>query len=209
MRFARFGITLERLERDDLEIVRQWRNSAWVRPNMRYQRLVEPNDQRKWFENLDPQRDWYFVARRESAPFALFHIKDIDWNLLTGESGGFVGEPTFIGHPWPALATLALMDFGFLVLRLAALQARYGASLPRVRQFNQQLGYRVTREDDDGFLFAQVTAEDYLERAAPWREAAVSMHGVDAILSSPDPWLLMHIRDSAGSPAQDLQLRVS
>jgi RimJ/RimL family protein N-acetyltransferase len=208
MRFARFGITLQRLEPGDLEMVRRWRNSDWVRPYMRYRKVIGPDDQIKWFQNLDPERDWYFVARAGGVPFALFNIKEIDWSSLCGESGGFVGEPAFRGRPEPAQAALALMDFGFLVLHLATLQARYSPSLLRVVRFNQQLGYTVICEGDDGFLSAQVTAEHYLQCAASLRDAAVTMNGIEAVLTSADPWLLTRIRQSAATSLPDFHLAV-
>src|SRR5512145_2145793 len=99
MRFARFGVTLERLERRHIQTVRRWRNSAWVRPYMRQRALVGPADQARWFASLEPSRDFYFSAHVEEAPFALFHVKGVDWTRGCGEAGGFVGDPAFIGRP--------------------------------------------------------------------------------------------------------------
>ena len=62
MRLTRFGVTLARLERKRLDTVRCWRNSSWVRPNMRQQHYIQPDEQAQWFESLDPHCDWYFVA---------------------------------------------------------------------------------------------------------------------------------------------------
>src|SRR5271167_496192 len=190
MRFTRFGITLQRLEPDDLEMVRQWRNSPWVRPYMRHREVIGPNEQTQWFQGLDSERDWYFIARTGDVPFAVFDIKAIDWTAACGESGGFVGNPRFIGCPEPAQATLALMDFGFHLLGLKSLKARYSASLPRIVRLNERLGYVITREGDDGFVYAQVNAERYLRCAASLRTAAVTVHGSAAVLISPTPWLV-------------------
>jgi hypothetical protein len=172
MHFVRFGVSLHRLESGDLEQVRGWRNSDWVRPYMRYRDLIGPEDQVRWFESLDPCCDWYFVARLEGLPFALFHVKCIDWARACGEAGGFVGDPGFLGRPEPARATLALMDFAFLVLRLESLEAQYSADLRQRVRFNTQLGYRIFRREQDGFVRASVTAEEYFACAATFRRAA-------------------------------------
>src|SRR5215510_89076 len=111
MRFSRFGLTLEKLQHQHLELVRQWRNSDRVLPYMRYRKLIQPEDQLRWFHALDPATNWYFIAQIRDVPFALFHIKNIDWKQECGESGGFVGNQEFIARPEPAQATLALMDF--------------------------------------------------------------------------------------------------
>ncbi len=208
MRFTRFGITLQRLEPGDLDMVRHWRNSSWVRPYMRYQEVIGPDEQSRWFHNLHAERDWYFVARAGSRQFACFSIKGIDWSLSRGESGGFVGEPAFIGDSEPAQATLALMDFGFLVLRLTTLQARYRANLLRVVRFNQQLGYSVQSRGDDGFLLAEVTAERYLQCAASLRKAAETVNGAAATLASPDPWLLDRVRRFDTPSEHSLELQI-
>ncbi len=194
MRFIRFGITLQRLEPDDLEMVRVWRNGPRVRPYMRYHELIQPEEQKQWFQSLDAERDWYFIARTGDIPFAVFDIKDIDWSAEYGEAGGFVGDSRYIGRPEPGQATLALMDFGFHLLGLKSLKARYSASLDRIVRLNDRLGYVITHQGADGFLYAQVTADRYLRWAAPLRKAAVTAHGSAALLISPTPWLMSRIQ---------------
>jgi hypothetical protein len=209
MRFTRFGVTLERLERRHVQLVRRWRNSAWVRPFMRHQAFIHADEQWRWFERLDPRRDWYFVTHIRESPFALFYVKGVDWTRRCGEAGGFVGSRGAIGGPEPAQATLALMDFAFLVLRLQSLEAAYRVALPRVVRFNHQLGYRVVREGHDGFLRARVTAARYFSSAAAFRRAATALHGSGAALAGPDDWLARHL-DRRRAPRRagfELQLR--
>jgi hypothetical protein len=206
MRFARFGITLERLERRHIQTVRSWRNSAWVRPYMRRQELIEADDQVRWFAGLRPLHDWFFNAELNGSPFALFHVKAVDWERRCGEAGGFVGDRRFIGRPEPAQATLAVMDFAFLLLDLEALEAQYSRALPRVVRFNDQLGYQIFREESDGFVRARVSAARYFACAAGFRRAAAARHGSAAALCSPDPWLARHIDRRRDSWLPDFQL---
>lgn len=208
MHFTRFGITLERLEPKHLELVRQWRNSSWVRPYMQYRAFITAEQQVQWFNSLDTRRDWYFTALLQEKPFALFHIKRVDWKINCGEAGGFVGDPRFIGRPEPAQAALALMDFAFLILQLQCLRARYRASLKRIVSFNKQLGYRVELEDAQGFLYATVTSEQYFVSASRLREAAVTLHGNTSELTSPDDWLRRHLDDHCPALTPDFPLSV-
>ena len=208
MRFARFGIVLERLEHSHLELVRQWRNSDWVRPYMRYQTIIRAADQVRWFAGLNPRHNWFFVARVEDVPFALFHVKGIDWILECGESGGFVGDPGFIGSPESAQATLALMDFAFLVLHLRSLDAQYSAALLKIVRFNQQLGYQIFREETDGFVRARVTAERYFECTHAFHKAAAALHGTAASLVAPDPWLARRLELDGASLLADFRLQL-
>lgn len=208
MRFVRFGVTLERLQHRRLELIRQWRNSDWVRPQMRFQEFILPADQLRWFRALDPRDNWYFVACTEDVPCGLFHIKDIDWTRGCGEAGGFVGDQGYIGRPEPAKAILAMMDFAFILLQLQSLQAHYHSGLHRIAQFNQQLGYEVIGEEADGFLRARVTAERYFERAAIFRKAALALHGSSAVLLDPDPWLAEKSERLRAMPSPDLRLEL-
>ena len=208
MRFARFGVTLERLQRRHLELVRQWRNNDWLLPHMRYREFIRPEDQIRWFQALDLGNNWHFVAHIRNVPFALFHIKDIDWTKGNGESGGFVGDRGFIGRPEPACATLALMDFAFFILQLKSLQVHYKAQLQRVARFNEQLGYQIVRLEADGFSCASVTAERYLKCAAAFRKAAESLHGSSGILSDPDPWLAARVEQLRTLRLADFELQL-
>jgi RimJ/RimL family protein N-acetyltransferase len=189
MRFTRFGVNLRRLETGHLDVVRQWRNSDWVRPHMRYRLLVSQEEHRRWFEGLDTLRDWYFCAHLADTPFALLHVKNVDWARSSGESGAFVGDPAWVGLPEPARATLALMDFAFLLMGLDSLEAQYRSNNQGVCRFNEQLGYQVYREDADGFVRGRVSRERYLATAGPFRRTAMETHGNAATLDGPDPWL--------------------
>jgi len=208
MRFTRFGVTLERLKRKNIETIRRWRNSDWVRPHMRWQHLIEPRDQECWFRSLDPRKDWYFEASSGAQPFGLFHIKEIDWRGRRGEAGGFVGAPEHIRIPSAAIATLALMDFAFVLLGLESLEAQFNPELHRVANFNRRLGYRVYRCEEDGFVRAEVTAERYFSCAAGFRRAALVTHGADSTLTGADPWLHSRVAALGQSPtgSDDMKL---
>jgi hypothetical protein len=207
MRFVRFGVTLERIGPGHLELVRRWRNSDWVRPFMRHREVIEESDQVRWFGSLDAQRDWYFCAHADEEPFGLFHIKAVDWTQRCGEAGAFVGDPGFIGRPEPAQATLAMMDFAFLLLDLESLEAQYNLSLPRMVHFNAQLGYAPFREEPDGFARARITSVRYFTQAGVFRRAAAALHGTEATLSAPDAWLAGRIADRRERLPDDFQLR--
>jgi hypothetical protein len=76
MRFTRFGITLEKLQRQHLEQVRCWRNSGLVLPYMRYREVIQPEDQIRWFEAIDPGKNWY-LSPMNGCPIRASH-QDID-----------------------------------------------------------------------------------------------------------------------------------
>ena len=210
MRFICYGVTLERLSDQQIETIRAWRNSDWVRPMMRYRDVISPEQQRAWFDGLDACRDWYFCTSTTDRPFGLFHVKGVDWSARSGEAGGFVGERDRIGGPEAARATLALMDFAFAVLELETLNATYRGDHHAIKTFNAGLGYEIRARDTDGFVAARVTADRYFRAARSYRMMAARRFGAGARLTSPDAWLANHLgaRDSDVLRCHDFDLEL-
>ena len=99
------------------------------------------------------------------------------------------------------------MDFAFLVLRLKSLEAQYSADLRQRLRFNTQLGYRIFRQEQDGFVRASVTAEEYFTCAATFRRAAVLLHGATADLADADGGFLTHLQQEQVAARGDFQFR--
>lgn len=172
MQFYRYGICFERLEARYLEMIRQWRNQEAVRLRMQYREIISPEAQTAWFRKLDSHTEWYFVTLRHASPFGLFHIKAVNWEKKSGESGGFVGNPALIGGIEPGLAILALMDFAFFKLGLETLEAKYYPGYQEISMLNQQLGYEIFADESDGFVRAKVSVGRYLQTTEKLRQAA-------------------------------------
>jgi RimJ/RimL family protein N-acetyltransferase len=172
MRIVRGGIELRRLERRDLETVRSWRNEESIRLRMQFQNVISAASQVEWFESLHPENDWYFVAHEGVVPFGLFHIKQVQWALKTGEAGGFVSEARWARGVEAGLAILAVMDFGFFFLGLEYLEAAYNPAFTELDGLNRQLGYERVMLQENGFARARVSAARFLAATAAVRRAS-------------------------------------
>lgn len=173
MRLERFGIVLRSMNERDLEMVRLWRNAPHVRENMDFQDEITSSMQAKWFENLDPNRDLYLIAAHNQLPFAVLHVKDIDWQNESGEAGIFVGEQAFLGSLEPVLAVLAMMDLVFLGFGLKRLFAKVRGDRPDIMNFNQQLGYLpLPRQEGKTFIRLKTNPTAYLSAAKVLRRQA-------------------------------------
>jgi RimJ/RimL family protein N-acetyltransferase len=173
MRITGYDIELIRMETEHLEMVRQWRNAAFVQRRMQFRQPIEPGEQTAWFQTLHPDRDWYFVAEAHKQPFGVFHIKNIDPETRTGEAGAFVGQPEHMESILPALAILRMMEFAFDELGLERLEAKYHPDFQEVVRLNEQMGYQTFLEETDGFVRAAVTKARFFEQAARFRKAAL------------------------------------
>ena len=199
MRYLRYGIELERLETRHLDLVRQWRNQESVRLRMQYKEEISPAAQAKWFNTLDIHNDWYFVAVAKQITFGLFHVKKVRWERKTGEAGGFVGNPKWIGGVQAGMAILALMDFAFFKLGLELLEATYRPDCREIETLNLQLGYEVLQHQSNGFVRAQVNCERFLAATKEPRRAAEQVWGNEERLTDADPWLVEHVRSVSSS----------
>jgi len=93
MKFFKYGITLERLREEDIELVRQWRNSDPVRLNMKYREIISPEKQREWFNSINNVNFHYVIIQYRGEKIGLLNDKNIDWETLTSETGIFIGRP--------------------------------------------------------------------------------------------------------------------
>ncbi len=61
MKLTKYGITLNRLREDDIELLRQWRNSPQINQFMEYRGNITPEMQRDWFRSVDNFDNFYFI----------------------------------------------------------------------------------------------------------------------------------------------------
>jgi hypothetical protein len=60
-----FGITLSQLTLEDIELVRYWRNSKEISSVMEYQKFITEEEQKMWYNSLNPLSDFYFLINRD------------------------------------------------------------------------------------------------------------------------------------------------
>ncbi|MDD3744697.1 MAG: hypothetical protein PHX54_13825, partial [Lentimicrobiaceae bacterium] len=93
MKLFRYGIVLERLTYNDIELVRGWRNADRVRLNMAYQKHIEPHEQIAWFKSINNAFNNYLIINYKGEKIGLLNDKNIHWEERTSESGLFIGKP--------------------------------------------------------------------------------------------------------------------
>lgn len=159
MRIQKYGISLRTIQRDDLELIRTWRNDPFVQKTMLFQETISSEDQQSWFENLG-NSNVYFLLTVEEKKVGVLHVKSIDWEKRSGEAGVFIGDPGYRNSNVPMLAICAMMDLFLGVFAFNSLQATVRKDQPETLEFNQQLGYEIIREDALSYQL-EVTNEKY------------------------------------------------
>jgi RimJ/RimL family protein N-acetyltransferase len=172
MKVFKYGIILERLREEDIEIVRQWRNSDPVRLNMQYQKIITPEEQYKWFRSVNNLQNNYMMIYWEGEKIGLLNDKNIDWDSRTSESGIFIGRTEFYNTFVPYVVSVAGIETTFFLLGWKKQFAHIMKSNSNAINFNLQLGYQLTEElENNENQQYEVTWDKFLLKAGKIRKA--------------------------------------
>lgn len=180
MKFFKYGITLERLKEEDIEMVRQWRNSNPVRMNMNYQEIITPEMQKKWFESINNENFHYVLIHYKGEKIGLLNDKNIDWENRTSETGIFIGRPEFFHTFVPYLVSIAGIETLFYFIGWKKQYAHILRSNTNAINYNLQLGYRLCegQEKIDHQRY-ELTRETFEQAAGKIRKMVRSVAGDD------------------------------
>lgn len=169
-----FDVRLIRLHRDDLELVRTWRNSAHVRDNMVYKDYITEEMQNAWFESINNPLNYYFIIEFDSKKVGVINAKNFQKEQGFGEGGIFIGEQTY-EHSFAAVyASLCLLNFVFYLLKdINKSRIRILKDNFRAIQYNKLLGYEWVEDSEDGLnQIYELTRENYLTKGLKLNKAA-------------------------------------
>ena len=172
MKFFKYGIILERLKEEDIELVRQWRNSDPVRLNMRYQEMITPEQQKQWFLSINTLYFNYLLIHYRGEKIGLLNDKNIDWGSRTSESGIFLGRREFYQTFVPYLVSIAGIESTFYLMDWKKQFAHILRTNYNAIRFNLQLGYQLS-EGQEGVDHQQyeLTRESFEQKAGKIRKA--------------------------------------
>lgn len=172
LKLEKYGICLRQIGSDDLEMVRQWRNSPEVANYMAYREYITPEMQQKWFEGVCERGDLYFVIHVEGKDIGLINLKDIDFSKSESESGIFIADTSFQNTYITYCASLCLGDFASDILRLKWGKIHVLDDNKRAIRYNLSLGYKPTDiVEAGGNRLYLVDTNDYKTHSARIKKA--------------------------------------
>jgi RimJ/RimL family protein N-acetyltransferase len=151
MRLEKYGVVLEKMTHDDIEMVRRWRTSPEISQFMVYREPITPEMQEKWFASLDPERDLHFIIRYRGVPCGLSDMKRIDRAEKTCVGGIFM-TPEYWNTDVPLRATFCASDFSFFEYGLEATLSTVLKANKRAVRFNLSMGYHILNPSDETAL---------------------------------------------------------
>jgi hypothetical protein len=193
MRLQKYGVTLERLTEADIEMVRKYRNSADVKNFMQFRKRITRRMQKKWFESIDNDLNYYFIIIYEGKKVGLINIKNIIWESETEvpEAGLFLWDWSYIDSPAPLLASIVLSEIGYGFLGGDKSKIKILKSNAKAIDFNKKLGYSEVESCPDGFSIYLQTKDSFIASTASLRKKALVLCNNDNALYffvEPDDW---------------------
>ena len=148
MIIKKFNITFRRLEEEDIELVRKWRNSPSISQFMEYREHITEEMQRQWFKSINNNNNLYFIIEYKDKKIGLINGKNIDWEKNTMETGIFFWDKDIYNTPVPILAILILAELGIIIGGLTA-YARILKTNTRAIKYNKLIGFELCDGQED------------------------------------------------------------
>lgn len=160
--FERYGVRLRRLQADELELVRQWRNDPKIASQMLDQTFITPQMQQAWFDRLQSSdRACYYVAWFRQQPIGVASLTAIDWQSGTAEPGMYIYPDEFRSNLVPFCVAFALNDMAFEQLGLTRLYGKIFTSNSASIRFHEACGYQQLGEAEDPLIRYQLVPDHY------------------------------------------------
>lgn len=178
MILSRYGVRLIKLEREHIELLRNWRNAEKISRFMEYREHISPEMQQRWFEGLSNERDFYFMIEYRGSLVGMIHTSGIDWEKGTGDAGLFIYEDKYLSTYTPVLASLCMVDLFFGILKLKKLYAKVMANNPVAESYNRNLGFKpLPCTPGNTFQMFELLRDDYFAATETLRNKAIAVEG--------------------------------
>ena len=179
MKLIRYGVTLKRLTREDLELLRSWRNSEQVNRYMEYREYITKEMQQKWFESIDNPDNNYYIIIYKDEKIGLINEKGYNrFSSQTSESGLFLANDKFKNSFVPVLCSLILLETNFFFLGGKESYIRILKDNAASISYNTQLGYELCPKQEEVENQQYVlTRARFIEKTLKLRKAALKLSG--------------------------------
>lgn len=183
MKITRYGLTLERLRKDQIELIRQWRNDRKISKHMFYKGEISPEMQAEWFDSINNEQNFFFVIHLGKVPIGLINISSIDWENKTAYTGLFIYEDKYLATDIPVMASLAMLDVFFLLFNIQSVYAKVKGSNKTAHAYNSSLGFSQTKKIEYGLGYEYMLQKEiYFLETKMIRNAALRLKGNKTVI---------------------------
>jgi UDP-4-amino-4,6-dideoxy-N-acetyl-beta-L-altrosamine N-acetyltransferase len=149
---SKYGIVLNRLEPNEIELVRTWRNSQAISEQMEYKAYISSDQQIEWFNQIQKSEvDYYYTIYVQEKPIGLIHLNKIDTELKTAHAGLFIGDLAFLGTGIVLGASILILELAFSELKLLSVFAKVNKLNRPAIDYNHLLGFEFHQNHNSEF----------------------------------------------------------
>ena len=178
MKLIKYGIILNRLREEDIELVRQWRNSPQINQFMEYRGNITPEMQRDWFRSVDNLDNFYFIIEYQGKKIGLINSSHVEWDTVSSEGGIFLWDEQYYETFVPVWASLCLLETTYFVLGAGRSVIKTLRDNERAKKLNTHLGYELMEGQEEVYNQSYLlTAESFKRHAHKLIKAASLLAG--------------------------------
>jgi len=136
-------INLTELTRDDIELVRTWRNSPEVAQYMYTDSQITMKQQEAWFERVkDDARSKYWLIEYNERKIGLASLTDINFTLSSCYWAFYIGDNTVRGGGIGSKVEFNVLEYTFNELKLNKLRCEVMTFNDKVIAMHEKFGFR-------------------------------------------------------------------
>jgi UDP-4-amino-4,6-dideoxy-N-acetyl-beta-L-altrosamine N-acetyltransferase len=153
-------VQLRPIQRQDLALVLEWRNSTEVRKYLLNDRPISSEEHQRWFESLvrDARKHVFMIVSREGQPVGLAQLFDIDRENGHADWGFYIADPALRGSGMGAEAEYLVLYHAFDEVGLQRVYCHTLASNRPVLAMHERFQFRK-----EGVLRRHVRREGWYE----------------------------------------------
>lgn len=183
MIIKKYNIELSRLDMNDIELLRQKRNSQKIRERMVFQEIISEKQQLDWFRSIDNFHNLYLIIHYEGKQIGVINGKNADFETKTSEGGIFIWDEEYINSIVPALCSIIMHDYNFYVCEFEKTFIKVLKNNAAAITFNKLFGYEILDENTtDNFYNCVLTKERYIERINKYRKVIANLFQDEGVL---------------------------
>lgn len=192
MVIRKYGVLLRRLREEDLELVRNNRNSEDIRKHMFYQEIITPEMQKKWFHTVNNIHNHYFIVEYREKKVGMIFCKNDNYEEKSTEGGIFFWDIQYRNSFVPVIASVVFSDLGFKFRDMKKVYATIRKTNIQVINYITQLGYSLHEEfpNEEKAVYL-LTKSDFFAKTEKIRKAIIKITRDSSELSENDIDLTM------------------
>jgi RimJ/RimL family protein N-acetyltransferase len=166
MIIRKYGLVLKRLKEEDIELIRQKRNSEAVRRTMYFREEITPEMQKKWFKSINNKYNGYYLISYNNEKIGMIHGNHVNFEKRTCEGGIFIWDEQHLNSPIPSLASIIMNDWTFFLANFQKIYAKVLKENKVALSYNKMQGYEPCepQNNDQGVEWLVLTRESYMSK---------------------------------------------